>query len=54
VRDRIAERWSTTMTHAGDFLGIPATGRRVTLKGLCIVGLFEQIGSFPAHEAVAS
>jgi steroid delta-isomerase-like uncharacterized protein len=70
VEDRVAERWSTTMTHAGDFLGIPATGRRVTLKGLCIarlesgriaeiweecdlLGLFEQIGSFPAQEAVA-
>jgi predicted ester cyclase len=31
--DRVAIRWTVTMTHAGDQLGFPATGRRVTLEG---------------------
>jgi steroid delta-isomerase-like uncharacterized protein len=71
VDDRVVERWSTTMTHAGDFLGIQPTGKRVTLTGLAIarleggriaeiweecdlLGLFDQLGSFPAQETVAS
>jgi predicted ester cyclase len=70
VDDRVVERWSMAMTHAGDFLGIQPTGKRVTLTGIAIarleggriaeiweecdaVGLFEQLGSFPAQETVA-
>src|ERR1700750_958979 len=40
VQDQIAEadmvvtRWSATGTHAGDFAGVPATGRRVTVTGI--------------------
>ena len=28
--DKVVTRWSATGTHAGDFAGVPATGRRVT------------------------
>jgi predicted ester cyclase len=31
--DRIAIRWVAQMTHTGDALGIPATGRQVTMGG---------------------
>jgi steroid delta-isomerase-like uncharacterized protein len=34
--DRVIERWTMTATHAGEFMGIPATGRRVTLTGIDI------------------
>jgi steroid delta-isomerase-like uncharacterized protein len=34
--DRVVERWTMTATHAGEFMGIPATGRRVTLAGIDI------------------
>ena len=34
--DRVVERWTMTATHAGEFLGIPATGKRVTLPGIDI------------------
>ena len=34
--DRVFERWTMTATHAGEFMGIPATGRRVTLTGIDI------------------
>lgn len=42
VHDQVAEadmvvtRWSATGTHAGDFAGMPATGRRVTVTGIHI------------------
>jgi len=29
-------RWTITMTHAGPFLGIPASGRQITTKGMSI------------------
>ncbi len=32
--DRIAARFSVTMTHSGDDLGFPATGRRAQVKGI--------------------
>jgi predicted ester cyclase len=31
--DRVAVRWRVTMTHLGDHLGFPATGRKGTLDG---------------------
>ena len=34
--DRVATRWSATGTHAGDFAGVPATGRLVTVSGIHI------------------
>lgn len=34
--DKVVTRWSATGTHAGDFVGVPATGRRVTVTGIHI------------------
>lgn len=34
--DRVVVRWSATMTHRGDHLGMPATGKRVRLTGMSI------------------
>ena len=32
--DKVATRWSATGTHDGDFAGVPATGRLVTVTGI--------------------
>ncbi len=34
--DKVVLRWSATMTHRGDHLGMPATGERVRLSGITI------------------
>jgi steroid delta-isomerase-like uncharacterized protein len=34
--DRVATRWTATMTHEGQLGGMAATGRRVTLTGITI------------------
>jgi steroid delta-isomerase-like uncharacterized protein len=34
--DKIASRWEATMTHTGEFLGIPPTGRRAKIGGILI------------------
>lgn len=34
--DLIASRWTARMTHTGDDLGVPATGRQVTVSGMSI------------------
>ncbi|MEU6664561.1 ester cyclase [Streptomyces sp. NPDC046727] len=34
--DRACARWTWNATHKGDFLGIPATGRQVTMTGLTL------------------
>jgi steroid delta-isomerase-like uncharacterized protein len=34
--DRVALRWSATMTHAGDFLDLSATNRQVRITGTTI------------------
>jgi hypothetical protein len=34
--DHIIKRWSFTGTHTGDFAGIKATGRRITVEGVTI------------------
>ena len=31
--DRVAERWTGRGTHQGEFLGVPPTGRQVTVPG---------------------
>jgi predicted ester cyclase len=36
VEDKAATRWSATGNHAGDFAGVPATGRLVTVTGIHI------------------
>lgn len=35
--DKVVLRWSATMTHTGDHLGMLATGKRVKLTGMSIV-----------------
>lgn len=37
--DKIVVRWSSTGRHTGEFMGIPATGQRVTIKGIDIFRL---------------
>lgn len=32
--DKVAARFTATMTHEGDDLGLPATGKRVTVSGI--------------------
>jgi steroid delta-isomerase-like uncharacterized protein len=36
VDDKVAVRWSAKMTHKGDGLGVPATGKEVTITGMSI------------------
>jgi predicted ester cyclase len=30
----VASRWTITGTHQGDFQGVPATGRQITINGI--------------------
>jgi steroid delta-isomerase-like uncharacterized protein len=39
--DKIVVRWSSTGKHSGEFMGIPASGRQITLKGIDIFRLAE-------------
>lgn len=32
--DMVVARWSGTMTHSGDHLGVPATGKKVRMTGM--------------------
>jgi len=34
--DRVVTRWSAKNTHTGEFLGIPATGKQVTVTGITL------------------
>ena len=40
-RDKVVVRWSSTGRHTGEFMGLPASGRRVTMKGIDIFRLAE-------------
>ena len=35
--DRVVIRWSTTGTHQGEFMGVPATGKPINIGGITIV-----------------
>jgi steroid delta-isomerase-like uncharacterized protein len=39
--DKVVVRWSRTGRHTGEFMGIPATGQQITLKGIDIFRLAE-------------
>jgi predicted ester cyclase len=39
--DKIVVRWSGMGRHTGEFMGIPATGQRITIKGIDIFRLAE-------------
>jgi steroid delta-isomerase-like uncharacterized protein len=36
AQDKVVVRWSATMTHRGDHLGMPATGESVRIAGMTI------------------
>jgi steroid delta-isomerase-like uncharacterized protein len=36
IDDKVVARWSATMTHSGDGLGVPATGKQVRITGMSI------------------
>jgi len=36
VDDRIVKRWTFNGTHTGEFSGVPATGKRITVMGVSI------------------
>jgi steroid delta-isomerase-like uncharacterized protein len=53
--DKVVTRWTATGTHTGELMGIPATGKQVTMKGIDITrfsggknvedwGQFDQMG----------
>jgi steroid delta-isomerase-like uncharacterized protein len=53
--DRVALRWTGRATHRGELMGMPATGRRVTLTGIDILRIVdgrivERWGEFGAAE----
>ena len=35
--DKIVQRWSCVGTHQGELMGLPATGKRTTTKGINII-----------------
>lgn len=37
VDDKVVVRWSSAMTHTGDHLGVPASGKPVRLTGISIL-----------------
>jgi predicted ester cyclase len=45
--DRVAQVFSATATHVGEFLGLPGTNRRFQIQG---VRLFDMAGDLVQHE----
>ena len=41
VDDKVVLRWSATMTHTGDALGFPASGRTVRSRGITIARIVD-------------
>jgi steroid delta-isomerase-like uncharacterized protein len=42
ANDKVVLRWSATMTHRGDHLGIPATGKPVKITGITIARIADK------------
>jgi len=40
--DRVVTRWTLRVTHTGEFRGIPATGKRITITGIGIFRFSEE------------
>jgi steroid delta-isomerase-like uncharacterized protein len=36
AKDKVVVRWSAAMTHSGDALGIPASGKHIRIRGISI------------------
>ena len=34
--DKVMARWTATLTHSGTFLGIPSSGKRVSVNGMSV------------------
>jgi steroid delta-isomerase-like uncharacterized protein len=41
IDDKVAVRWSAKMTHKGDGLGLPATGKEVRITGMSIARIVD-------------
>jgi steroid delta-isomerase-like uncharacterized protein len=41
VDDRIVKRWTFNGTHTGEFSGIPATGKKITVKGVSVTRIVD-------------
>jgi steroid delta-isomerase-like uncharacterized protein len=42
AKDKVVLRWSATMTHRGDHLGMPASGKRVRMTGITIARIADK------------
>ena len=42
AEDKVVLRWSATMTHHGDHLGMPASGKRVRMTGITIAPMADK------------
>jgi steroid delta-isomerase-like uncharacterized protein len=42
AEDKVVLRWSATMTHRGDHLGMPATGKPVRITGITIARIADK------------
>ena len=42
AEDKVVLRWSATMTHRGDHLGMPATGQKVRITGMTIARIVDK------------
>ena len=40
--DKVVNRWTLHVTHTGEFRGIPATGKRITITGIGIFRFSEE------------
>ena len=49
--DQVAVHWRIAGTHRGEYLGVPATGKRVTFKGLALLRIKD--GKIVEDEAYA-
>ncbi len=41
VNDKVAVRWTATGTHKGDGFGVPATGKRIRIRGTTIARIVD-------------
>jgi steroid delta-isomerase-like uncharacterized protein len=41
VDDRVVKRWTFNATHTGEFAGIPATGKKIILKGVSVTRIVD-------------